>query len=86
MIKIIKPNRYKTGLMHCRKEVFLLDGVEDLALLPKDTPAGSVAYTADMSAHFRLSPSGVWEEYEEEIDIISDDVSEIKETKIKLME
>lgn len=61
-ITVIKSNVYKTGIVHDRSEVFVLDSEADLALLPADTHPGSIAWLADMSASFELSPSGEWME------------------------
>ena len=68
-LKIIKPD-YASGasVVYCECEI-LADAESDITALGETVtdgriacrPApGSVAYTADMSAVYQLSPSGVW--------------------------
>lgn len=57
---IIKHDRYETGLTHDEREKFLMDTADDVENLPMDCAVGSIAYTADKSEGYLMSPSGVW--------------------------
>lgn len=59
-MNIIKTDKYETGFVHDQREEFLLDNAEDINSVPKDCHPGSIAYTADMSAAWQMSPNGEW--------------------------
>lgn len=62
-IAIVKPDSMKTGFVHDRRQEILVDVVEDLEELEiDDVEPGSIAYTADMSHIYQMSPSGEWVE------------------------
>lgn len=57
---VIKHNMYKTGHVHDHRKSFLIDGEEDVVDLPVDAVPGCIAYTADCSMAWQMSPSKIW--------------------------
>lgn len=57
---IIKHDQYETGMTHDKREIFLVDGEFDIANLPQDSAPGSVAYIADGTQAWQMSPSKIW--------------------------
>lgn len=59
---IIKHDTYETGRVHDQREAFLIDAADDVKDLPADSAPGSIAYTADNTQAWQMSPSKVWVE------------------------
>ena len=59
---IIKHDMQETGIVHDRREQFLIDSIDDVQNLPSDSAPGSIAYFADRSRAWQMSPSKVWTE------------------------
>ena len=59
---IIKHDAYETGRVHDHREMFMIDDENDVQNLPADSAPGSVAYTADNTQAWQMSPSKVWVE------------------------
>lgn len=60
---VVKPDAMKTGFVHDRRQEILIDSEADLANFTEDNAEpGSIAYTADMSKIFQMSPGGEWVE------------------------
>ena len=74
-INIIKTDRFDTGFVHDRRQVFLLDTVDDFIMLPTDCAPGSEAYTVDMAVQWRVNSYGNWIEMKSDIPTVPTTVS-----------
>lgn len=58
--KIVESSPSTKDVLLTGRQEILVDSENDLATIPEDAPAGSVAYTADLSQIWIKSISGVW--------------------------
>lgn len=59
LIKVSSSNEYDGRLSPIYKE-YILDNAEDITDITDECAPGSLAYTADLSDVWQLSPSGTW--------------------------
>lgn len=74
-INIVKTDRFDTGFVYDRRQVFLLDTVDDFIMLPTDCAPGSEAYTVDMAVQWRVNSYGNWIEMKSDIPTVPTTVS-----------
>lgn len=58
--QIVEQSPSTRDILLTGRQEILVDSENDLASLPAEIPAGSVAYTADLSSIWMKSISGTW--------------------------